>query len=87
MLCALLGHYHAVVQEFCLGGHPLNEASHQTVVDQCVNFDKDPFLGPMGKDGKVGQNPLASAAGAAPGDGKNVYEALVAKSFNYHHGH
>jgi hypothetical protein len=27
MLCALLGHYHTVVQEFCLGSHPLNEAS------------------------------------------------------------
>jgi hypothetical protein len=55
MLCALLDRYHAVVQEFCLGRHPLNEASLQTVVDQCVNFDKDPFLGPMGKDGKVHQ--------------------------------
>jgi hypothetical protein len=30
MLCALLGCYHAVVQEFCLGCHPLNEASLQT---------------------------------------------------------
>jgi hypothetical protein len=52
MLCVLLGCYHAVVQEFCLGRHPLNEASLQTVVNQCVNFNKDPFLGPMDKDGK-----------------------------------
>jgi hypothetical protein len=85
-LCALLGRYHVVVQEFCLGRHPLNEASLQTVVDQCVNFNKVPFLGPVGKDGKVVQNPSANAAGAAPGDGENVYEALVAKSFNYHLG-
>ncbi len=86
MLCTLLGCYHAVVQEFCLGRHPLNEASLQSVVDQCVNFDKDPFLGPVGKDGKVARNPLANAAGAAPGDGKNVYEALTAKSCKYHLG-
>jgi hypothetical protein len=86
MLPTLLGHYHAVVQEFCLGRHPLNEASLQTVMDQCVNFDKDPFLGPVGNNGKVVQNPLANDAGAAPRDGKNVYEALVAKSFNYHLG-
>ncbi len=71
-----------MVQEFCLGRHPLNEASLQTVVDQCVNFDKDLFLSPVGKDWKVVQTPLAIAAGAAPRDGKNVYEALAAKSFN-----
>jgi hypothetical protein len=86
MICTILGHYHAVVQEFCLGRHPLNEASLQTVVDQCVNFNKDPFLGPVGKDGKVVRNQLANATVAAPGDGKNVYEALAAKSVNYHLG-
>jgi hypothetical protein len=86
MLCALLGRYHAVVQKFCLGRHPLNEASLQTVMDQCVNFDKDPFLGPVGKDGQVVQTPSVNAASTAPGDGKNVYEALAAKSFNYHLG-
>ncbi len=75
-----------VVQEFCLGRYPLIEASLQTVVDQCVNFDKDLFLGPVGKDGKVVQNPSANAAATATGDGKNVYEELAAKSFNYHLG-
>ncbi len=30
---------------------------------------------------------LANAAGAAPGDGKNVYESLAAKSFHYNLGH
>ena len=32
MLRALLGQYHAVVQEFCLGRHPLSEATLQTVL-------------------------------------------------------
>ncbi len=86
MLRALLGRYHAVVQEFRLGRHPLTKASLQTVVDQCVNFDKDPFLGPVSKDGKVVRNASANAAGATPVDGKNAYEALRAKSFNYHFG-
>jgi hypothetical protein len=40
-------------------------------------FDKDLFLGPVGKDGKIVQNPSANAASAATGDGGNVYEALV----------
>jgi hypothetical protein len=47
-------------------------------------FDKDLFLGPVGKIGKVVQNPLVNAAGAAHRDGENVYGALAAKSFNYH---
>jgi hypothetical protein len=75
-----------VAQECCLGCHPLNEASLQTGVDQCVNFDKDPFPDPIGKDWKVIQNPSANAAGAAPRDGENVYEAPAVKSFNYHLG-
>ena len=87
MLHTRLGCYHVVVQEFRLSRHPLNEASLQTVMDQYVNFDKGLFLGPVGKDGKVVQNPSANAASAAPGDGKNVYEAPAAKSFTYHLGH
>ncbi len=76
MLCALLSCYHAVVQEFCLGCHPLNEASLQTVVDQCVNFNKDLFLGPVCKDGKIVQTPSVNAASAAPGDGKMYMKHL-----------
>jgi hypothetical protein len=81
-----LGRYHAVVQEFRLGRHPLTKASLQTVVDQCINFDKDPFLGPVGKDGKVVLNTPANAGGATPVDGKNAYKALGAKSFSYYFG-
>ena len=57
------------------------------MVDQCINYDMDPFLGPVCKDGKLPRpSPLANAAGAGSGDGKNAYEALGAKSFNYHVG-
>ena len=62
------------------------EATLQSVFNQFVNFDKDPFLGPVGKDGRVIWNASASAAGPACGDGENAYDALTAKSFNYHFG-
>ena len=48
MLRALLSRYHAVVQECCLGCHSLSDASLQTVVEQCTNYDKDPWKGPVG---------------------------------------
>jgi hypothetical protein len=51
MLRALLSRYHAVVQEFHLGRHSLTDASLQTVVEQCTNYDKDPWKGPVGKYG------------------------------------
>jgi hypothetical protein len=53
MLHALLSHYHAVVQEFRLGRHSLSDASLQTVVDQCINYNKDPWKGPVGREGKA----------------------------------
>jgi len=82
MLCALLGCYHAVVQEFRLGCHALSDASLQTVVEQCTNYDKDPWKGPVGRDGNVPKGtPSANAAGADTGD---PYEILVGKSFNDH---
>jgi hypothetical protein len=86
MLLALLHRYQAVVQEFRLGHHTLTEASLQeTVVEQCTNYDKDPWKGPVGKDGKPMPRgtPSANVAGT---DSKNPYEALSAKSFNYHFG-
>ncbi len=85
MLRALLSRYHAVVQEFRLGCHSLTDASLQTVVEQCTNYNKDPWKGPVGKDGKLPPrgNPSANAAGADSGD---PYDALSKKSFNYHFG-
>ena len=53
MLCALLHRYQAVVQEFHLSRHSLLAASLQTMVEKCENYDKDPWKGPVGKDGKV----------------------------------
>ncbi len=84
MLCALLHRYQAVVQEFCLGRHSLSAASLQTVVEQCTNYDKDPWKGPVGKDSKVPcPTPCANATGS---EGENPYDALSAKSFNYPFG-
>jgi len=84
MLRALLSRYHAVVQEFRLGRHSLSVASLQTVVEQCTNYDKDPWKGPIGKDGKIPKGgPSANTAGADTGD---PYEALGNKSFNHHFG-
>ena len=65
MLCALLGRYHAVIQEFCLGRHALSDASLQTVVEQCTNYNKDPWKGPIGRNGKVPKGATsANIAGA-----------------------
>ena len=47
MLRALLSRYHVVVQEFRLGRHSLLDMSLQTVVEQCTNYDKDPWKGPV----------------------------------------
>ncbi len=83
MLRSLLAKYQAVVQEFCLGHHALTDAILQTVVEQCNNYDKDPWKGPIGKDGKPARTPSANAAGTDP---ENPYEPLPSKSFNYHFG-
>ena len=76
MLRALLSRYQAVVQEFCLGPHSLTEASLQTVVEQCTNYNKDPWKGPVGRDGKVTPcgTPSANAVGS---DLENAYEVLA----------
>ncbi len=74
-------------KSFALAGrHQLLEASLQTVVNQCVNYNKDPFLGPVSKNSKVARTPSANVIGSGPSDGNNVYEALASKSFNYHFG-
>ncbi len=85
MLCALLHQYQAMVQEFHLGCHSLTEASLQTVAEQCTNYNKDPWKGPVGKDGKPipSGTPSANAAGT---NSERPYEALSSKSFNYHFG-
>ncbi len=84
MLCALLSRYQAMIQEFCVNRHSLTMATLQTVIEQCIIFDKDPWLGPVGKDGKVPRSLLANAAGTNSGDDENPYKALANKSFNYH---
>ncbi len=82
MLRSLLGRYHSVVQEFRLGRHALSGASFQTVVEQCTNYDKDPWKGPVGRNGKVPKG--MSSANAAGTDSGDPYEVLAGKSFNHH---
>jgi hypothetical protein len=82
MLRALRTAYHGVVQDFRLGCHSLASATLQSVVDQCTSYDKDPWKGPVGKDGKPARTPSANAAGA--GDKTNPYDAMSSCSFGNH---
>jgi hypothetical protein len=83
MLRALKSTYHGVVQDFRLGRHSLPSATLQSVVNQCLAYDKDPWKGPIGKDGKPSCNPSASVAGIS-GDQSNPYDALAKCSFGFH---
>ncbi len=65
-LQVLLSKYQAVIQELRLGHHALTEASLQTVVKQCTNYNKDPWKGLVGQDGKQARIPSANAARAIP---------------------
>ncbi len=64
MLRGLRLGYQGVVQEFCLGCHALTSATLQTVVDQCISYDKDPLKGPVVHNGKPVHTPLATTAGS-----------------------
>ncbi len=59
----------------------------QTIVDQCISYDKDPWKGPVGNDGKVSHNPSANAAGASVSASSNPYDALANLLFNKHINH
>ena len=83
MLRALKSTYQGVVQDFRLGRHSLPSATLQSVVDQCLAYDKDPWKGPVGKDGKPLRHPSASAAGVS-GDRSNPYDALAKCTFGFH---
>jgi hypothetical protein len=82
MLRTLCSAYQAVVQEVCLGCHSLSTASLQTVVEQCVLYNKDPWKGPVGHDGKPVRNPLANMADL--GEHGDLYERIMAQIFGYH---
>ena len=81
MLRALLSSYHGVVQDFRLGRHSLATATLQSVVEQCVTFDKDPWKGPVGKDGKPSR---PSSANAAVATGTSPYDAMATCAFGTH---
>ncbi len=83
MLRALRTTYQGVVQDFRLGRHSLASATLQSVVEQCMSYDKDPWKGPVGKDGKPARTPSANAAGAS-GNKSNPYEVMASCSFGNH---
>jgi hypothetical protein len=83
MLWALQSHYHRVVEDFYLGHHSLPSSTLQSVVNQCTAYDKDPWNGPVGKDGKPAWTPSANVAGTS-GNGTNPYDILPTCSFNLH---
>ena len=51
MLCALRSTYHRVVQDFFLGRHSLSSITLQSVVKQCMAYNKDPWKGLIRKMG------------------------------------
>ena len=82
MLCTFQSTYHRVVQDFRLGRHSFSSATLQSVVEQYMAYNKDPWKGRIGKDGKPVRSPSANAAGAgAPGIKSNPYDAMEACSF------
>jgi hypothetical protein len=83
MLRALRTTYQGVVQEFRLGRHSLASAMLQLVVEQCMSYDKDPWKGPVGKDGKPARTPSDNAAGAS-GDKSNPYKVMASCLFGNH---
>ncbi len=86
MLRALLLQYHGVIQDFCLGRHSLASATLQSVMEQCMAYDKDPWKGPVGKDGKPVRTSSAYTVGAS-GNSSNQYESLTMCSFSNHMSH
>jgi hypothetical protein len=84
MLRALFSCYSAVVTDFCLGRHSLTSATLQTVIKHCMAFDKDPWTGSVGRDGRPVRTPSANTAVAGSGEPSAAYDAMEQVSFNYH---
>jgi hypothetical protein len=59
----------------------------QTIMNQCISYEKDPWKGPIGKDGKVSRNPLVNAAHVSSSASSNPYEALANLLFRKHLNH
>jgi hypothetical protein len=84
MLRALLSPYQGVVQDFRLCRHSLASATLQSVVEQCMSYDKDPWKGPVGKDGKPSRAPSANFASGDKADKLNAYDAMASCLFGTH---
>jgi hypothetical protein len=55
-------------------------------VDQCTNYDKDPWKGPVRKDGKPPRGNSSANATAGTDSHTDPYNSLASKSFNNHFG-
>jgi hypothetical protein len=84
MLWALLSCYRAVVTDFCHGCHLLTSATLQTIIKHCTAFDKDPWTGPVSRDGRPVRTLSVNTAGAGSGEPSAAYDAMGQVSFNYH---
>jgi hypothetical protein len=84
MLRSPLSHYSAVVTDYRLGHHSLMSATLQSVIEHCTAFIKNPWTGPISRDGRPVRFPLANTAGASPGLPSATYNAMENISFNYH---
>jgi hypothetical protein len=76
--------YHGLVEDFHLGHHSLATSRLQSVIDQCIAYDKDTWKGPVGWDGNPHAYPWLMWWGASGGDGSNPYDAMCSVSFNKH---
>jgi hypothetical protein len=84
MLRALLSCYSVFVTDFCLGCHLLMSAALQTIIKHCRAFDKDPWTGPAGRNGRPVRISLANTTSAGSGELSAKYDAMEQVSFNYH---
>jgi hypothetical protein len=84
MLRSLLSCYSAVVTDYWLGCHSLRSVTLQSVVEHCTAFNKDPWIGPVGRDSCPACSPLTNTAGASPGEPSATYDVMEHVSFNYH---
>jgi hypothetical protein len=87
MLSALLSWYSTVVTDFCLGCHSLTCATLQTIVEHWTSYNKHPWTGPVGHDGRRAHSSLANTASANPNNTPAAYNTMEQVSFNYHLSH
>jgi hypothetical protein len=84
MLRSLLSCYSTVVTDYWLGRHLLMSATLKSAIKHCTAFNKDPWTGPICRNGHPVHSLLANTPGASPGEPSAMYNAMEHISFNYH---